>query len=258
MYRSSRKQSEEIGSADLSGAFQILTAAYQRSLKASQQVSNSSRLLLQLRGSRREAERQATQAGGGAGAAGPQLEALQLEMASLPDLTPTINKTRAAEEAALQVQSDGQRLETQVSTSHSQMEEDLSRMRYLIQQVRDFLSDLDTDVATMQEVREAVLALWLPTDSATVLKRMSGIQAIAARLPNVGLVLSQTKQDIAWAHRLQDEAEKARVGARFGGAEKSETSLLQGKGVQGGGGAAASGTPKTPSSILWDVAFLLG
>ena len=124
MYRSSRKQSEEIGSADLSGeasrrhlcrtssssiplppgsgwpnshplaagAFQILTAAYQRSLKASQQVSNSSRLLLQLRGSRREAERQATQAGGGAGAAGPRLEALQLEMASLPDLTPTVNK----------------------------------------------------------------------------------------------------------------------------------------------------------------------
>ncbi|KAI5201459.1 Laminin Subunit Beta-3 [Manis pentadactyla] len=68
------------------------TAAYQRSLQAARQVSNSSCLLLQLRGSRREAERQATQAGGGAGAVGPRLEALQLEMASLPDLTPTINK----------------------------------------------------------------------------------------------------------------------------------------------------------------------
>lgn len=76
-----------------------------------------------------------------------------------------------------------------------------------------YLPDLDTDVATMQEVREAVLALWLPTDSATVLKRMSGIQAIAARLPNVDLVLSQTKQDIARARRLQDEAEKARCGS---------------------------------------------
>lgn len=59
-----------------------------------------------------------------------------------------------------------------------------------------------------------MLALWLPTDSATVLKKMSEIQAIAARLPNVDLVLSQTKQDIARARRLQDEAEKARSRAQ--------------------------------------------
>ncbi|XP_057350703.1 laminin subunit beta-3-like [Manis pentadactyla] len=77
-----------------------------------------------------------------------------------------------------------------------------------------YLPDPDTDAATMQEVREAVLALWLPTDSAKVLKRMSEIQAIAARLPNVDLVLSQTKQDIARACRLQDEAEKARSQAQ--------------------------------------------
>lgn len=47
---------------------------------------------------------------------------------------------RAAEEAASQVQSDAQRLETQVSSSRSQMEEDVRRTRLLIQQVRDFLS----------------------------------------------------------------------------------------------------------------------
>lgn len=47
---------------------------------------------------------------------------------------------RAAEEAASQVQSDAQRLETQVSASRSQMEEDVRRTRLLIQQVRDFLS----------------------------------------------------------------------------------------------------------------------
>lgn len=55
-----------------------------------------------------------------------------------------------------------------------------------------------------------MLALWLPTDSATVLRKMNEIQAIAARLPNVDLVLSQTKQDIARARRLQAEAEQAR------------------------------------------------
>lgn len=70
----------------------MLTAAYQRSSQAAQQVSDSSRQLLQLRDSRREAERLERQLGGGGGAGGPQLAALRQEMASLPDLTPTINK----------------------------------------------------------------------------------------------------------------------------------------------------------------------
>ncbi|XP_006834111.1 PREDICTED: laminin subunit beta-3 [Chrysochloris asiatica] len=279
VYQNKREQFEKISSADPSGAFRMLTAAYERSSQAAQQVSDSSRLLLQLRDSRREAERLERQVAGGGGASGPQLTALRLEMASFPDLTPTINKLcggsrqvactpttcpgelcprdngtdcgahcrgalhraggafrtagqvaekirgfnaqlqqtrqmiRDAEEAALQIQTDAQRLETQVSTSRSQMEEDVRRTRLLIQQVRDFLTDPDTDAATIQEVSEAVLALWLPTDSATVLRKMNEIQAIAARLPNVDLVLSQTKQDIARARRLQTEAEQARIRA---------------------------------------------
>ncbi|XP_027466863.2 laminin subunit beta-3 [Zalophus californianus] len=276
MYQSKKEQFERISGANPSGAFRVLTAAFRRSSQAAQRVSDGSRLLLQLRDGRREVERLEGQLGGGAGVSGPQLVALRLDMASLPDLTPTINKLcggsrqtactpgacpgelcpgdngtacgphcrgalpraggafrmagqvaqqlqgfnaqlqrtrqmiKAAEEAALKVQSDAQRLETQVSASRSQMEEDVRRMRLLIQQVRDFLSDSDTDAATIQEVSEAVLALWLPTDSATVLRKMNEIQAIAARLPNVDLVLSQTKQDIARAQRLQMEAEKAR------------------------------------------------
>ncbi|XP_040302259.1 laminin subunit beta-3 [Herpailurus yagouaroundi] len=276
IYQSKKEQFERISSTDPLGAFRVLTAAYQRSSQAAQQVSDGSHLLLQLRDSRREAERLEGQVGGGTGAGGPQLAALSLGMASLPDLMPTINKLcggsrqtactpgacpgelcprdngtacgshcrgvlpkaggafqtagqvarqlqdfntqlqqtrqmiRAAEEAASKVQSDAQRLETQVSASRSQMEEDVRRTRRLIQQVRDFLSDPDTDAATIQEVSEAVLALWLPTDSATVLRKMNEIQAIAARLPNVDLVLSQTKKDIARARRLQVEAEQAR------------------------------------------------
>lgn len=275
LYQNKREQFEKMSSADPSGAFRMLTAAYHRSSQAARQASDSSRRLLQLRDSRREAERLGQQIGGGA-ASGPQLAALKLGMASLPDLTPAINKLcggsrqtactpgacpgelcprdngtacgphcrgalprasgafrtagqvagqlqgfnaqlqqtrqmiREAEEAASQVQSDAQRLETQVSASRSQMEEDVRRTRLLIQQVRDFLSDPDTDTATIQEVSEAVLALWLPTDSATVLRKMNEIQAIAARLPNVDLVLSQTKRDIAQARRLQAEAEQAR------------------------------------------------
>lgn len=254
----------------------MLSAAYQRSSQATQKVSDSSRLLLRLRDGRREAEGLVQQVVREAGAGGPQLVALKLEMASLPDLTSAINKLcggsrqtpctagacpgelcprdngttcgsqckgalpraggafrtagqvaeqlrgfnvqlqqtrqmiQAVEEAASKVQADARRLETQVSTSRTRMEEDVSRTQFLVQQVRDFLSDPDTDAATIQEVSEAVLALWLPTDSATVLRKMNEIQAIAARLPNVDLVLSQTKQDIARAHRLQAEAEQAR------------------------------------------------
>lgn len=276
LYQSKKEQFEKISTADPSGAFRMLSAAYQRSSQATQKVSDSSRLLLRLRDSRREAEGLVQQVVREAGAGGPQLVALKLEMASLPDLTSAINKLcggsrqtpctagacpgelcprdngttcgsqckgalpraggafrtagqvaeqlrgfnvqlqqtrqmiQAVEEAASKVQADARRLETQVSASRTRMEEDVSRTQFLVQQVRDFLSDPDTDAATIQEVSEAVLALWLPTDSATVLRKMNEIQAIAARLPNVDLVLSQTKQDIARAHRLQAEAEQAR------------------------------------------------
>uniref|UniRef100_A0A8C5L6X3 Laminin subunit beta-3 n=1 Tax=Jaculus jaculus TaxID=51337 RepID=A0A8C5L6X3_JACJA len=271
-YQNKRDRSERLRSADPSGAFRMLTMAFERSSQAARQVSGSSGLLSRLRDSRREAEELEMQASRGGG---PQLATLHLEMASLPDLTPIINKLcggsrqaactpgacsgelcphngtacgshckgalpraggafrmagqvaeqlqgfhsqlqqtrqmiRAAEEAALKVQSDAQRLETQVSASRLQMEEDIKRTRFLTQQVRSFLTEPHTDAATIQEVSEAVLALWLPTDSATVLSKMSEIQSIAARLPSVDLVLAQTRQDIARARRLQAEAEQAR------------------------------------------------
>lgn len=72
------------------------------------------------------------------------------------------------------------------------------------------LTDPDNDAASIQEMSEAVLSMWLPADSATVLQKMREIQAIVTRLPNVDLVLSQTKQDIERARRLQAEAEQAR------------------------------------------------
>uniref|UniRef100_A0A8C2UPT0 Laminin subunit beta-3 n=2 Tax=Chinchilla lanigera TaxID=34839 RepID=A0A8C2UPT0_CHILA len=277
-YQNKRTQFEKISSADPAGAFRVLAEAHERSSRAAQQVSDSLNLLRLSRDSRREAEGLERQAQGG-GAGGPEFAALQMEMASLPNLTPTINKVcggsrqapctpgvcpgelclqdngttcgshcrgalprgggalqmagrvakqlqgfnsqlqqtrqmiQAAEEAALQVQSDAQRLEAQVSTSRSQMEDDVRRTRLLIQQVRNFLTDPSTDAAIIEEVSKAVLALWLPTDSATVLRKMKEIQAIAARLPNVDLVLGQTKQDIARARRLQAEAEQARIRA---------------------------------------------
>ena len=49
-----------------------------------------------------------------------------------------------------------------------------------------------------------MLALWLPTDSATVLQKMNEIQAIAARLPNVDLVLFE-KLEPQWSKKEKEE-----------------------------------------------------
>ncbi|XP_019523254.1 PREDICTED: laminin subunit beta-3 [Hipposideros armiger] len=305
MYQNKREQFEKISSADPSGAFRLLTAAYQRSSQAAQQVSDSSRQLLRLRDIRRETERLEQQLGGGGGAGGPQLTALRQEMASLPDLTPTINKVSHGWRGAPLPRAPCPRLgaasvtatltaaprsmeplpappplcssaaflagcDCSVLGSRQDMPCDEESGRCLClphvvgpkcdqcapyhwklasgrgcepcacdpnnslspqcNQISSSMrtgaesnwifslsspraavpSNPDTDAATIQEVSEAVLALWLPTDSATVLRKMNEIQAIAARLPNVDLVLSQTKQDIARARRLQAEAEQAR------------------------------------------------
>ncbi|XP_023375269.1 laminin subunit beta-3 [Otolemur garnettii] len=270
MYQNKRQQFEKFSSADPSGAFRLLTTAYERSSQAAQQVSDSSRLLRQLRDSRKEAERLEVQAGGGS-AGGPQLAALRLEMASLPDLTPTINKlcggsrqtacTPGACPGELCPRDNGTacgshcrgalpraggafRTAGQVAEQLQGFDAQLQQTRQMVEgqqllgvpqqgcqwvtsavgaaqpgQASDLhlmggcLPDPDTSAATIQEVSEAVLALWLPTDSATVLRKMNEIQAIAAKLPNVDLVLSQTKQDIARARRLQAEAEQARIRA---------------------------------------------
>ncbi|XP_028925322.1 laminin subunit beta-3 [Ornithorhynchus anatinus] len=122
----------------------------------------------------------------------------------------TMQMIQDAEESSAQIQSNARHLEAQVSSSRSRMEEDIRRISQFIQQIRDFLMEDSTDAATIQEISNEVLSLWLPTDTATVLNKMKEIQEIAARLPNVDLVLAQTKQDVARARKLQEEAEKAR------------------------------------------------
>lgn len=77
----------------------MLTMAYEQSSQAAQQVLDSSNLLSQLRDSRKEVEGLERQAGRG-GAGGAQLVALRLEMASLPDLAPTIDKVTENESPA--------------------------------------------------------------------------------------------------------------------------------------------------------------
>lgn len=72
------------------------------------------------------------------------------------------------------------------------------------------IADPDTDAATIQQVSNYVLSLHLPTDSATVLRKMNEIKQLAAKLRCPDSIIAQTAGDIAKAKQLQQEAEEAR------------------------------------------------
>nr|XP_033773617.1 LOW QUALITY PROTEIN: laminin subunit beta-3 [Geotrypetes seraphini] len=122
----------------------------------------------------------------------------------------TAQRVRMAEQTAKQIKDKAQQLVGQVNSTRTQMEEDVQRTRQFIQQVRDFLTDPGTDPDTIQKVSNHILSLRLPADSAAIQRKMNEIRSIAAKLPNVDAVLSQTKQDIDKARQLQKEAEEAR------------------------------------------------
>lgn len=73
-----------------------------------------------------------------------------------------------------------------------------------------FISEPSTDPATIQEVSEYVLSLKLPVDALSLQRKVNDIRSIAEKMPNVELVLSQTREDIARAKKLQTDAEDAK------------------------------------------------
>eukprot|EP00075_Anas_platyrhynchos_P011296 XP_027300549.1 laminin subunit beta-3 isoform X3 [Anas platyrhynchos] len=125
-------------------------------------------------------------------------------------LRDTAQLIKTTETSANQIQSNVRRLVEQMSVTRTQIEGDVRRIQQFIQQVRNFLSDKDTDPATIQEISEFVLSLRLPTDAAAVLRKMTEIQNLASKLQCPESILAQTAEDIAKAKRLQQEAEQAR------------------------------------------------
>ncbi|XP_035202771.1 laminin subunit beta-3 isoform X3 [Oxyura jamaicensis] len=117
---------------------------------------------------------------------------------------------KTTETSANQIQSNVRRLVEQMSVTRTQIEGDVRHIQQFIQQVRNFLSDKDTDPATIQEISEFVLSLRLPTDAAAVLRKMTEIQNLATKLQCPESILAQTAEDIAKAKQLQQEAEQAR------------------------------------------------
>ncbi|NWX87818.1 LAMB3 protein, partial [Nothoprocta pentlandii] len=303
-YETKKTQFETSRSSDISGAFKTIRSAYQTSSNASSLVAGASRLLAESRGNRKSTE-------GLEGAFTDYtstLQTLQGKIASLPNLTPVINKIcggfrlekctaaecegflclqdnstecgdglscrgvfplsqgalrkaekatsefrslsvrlqettrliKATETSANQIQSNTRRLVEQMSITRTQIEGDVRRVRQFIQKVRNFLSDRDTDPATIQEISESVLSLHLPTDAAAALRKMTEIQNLATKLQCPESILAQTAEDIAKAKQLQQEAEQARNRANavegnveevVGNLRRANTVLLEAQGA---------------------------
>ncbi|NXW65110.1 LAMB3 protein, partial [Eurystomus gularis] len=125
-------------------------------------------------------------------------------------LRETAQLIKTTETSVNQIQSNTRRLADQMSVTRTQVEGDVRRIQQFIRQVRNFLSDKDTDPATIQEISESVLSLRLPTDAAAVLRKMTEIKNLATKLQCPESILAQTAEDIAKAKQLQQEAEQAR------------------------------------------------
>nr|XP_034978544.1 laminin subunit beta-3 isoform X1 [Zootoca vivipara]XP_034978545.1 laminin subunit beta-3 isoform X1 [Zootoca vivipara]XP_034978546.1 laminin subunit beta-3 isoform X1 [Zootoca vivipara] len=130
----------------------------------------------------------------------------------------TTKMIRAAEIAVGQIQTNARSLGDQMTSTRAQIEGDIHCTQQFIYQVRNFLSDPDTDAATIQQVSDYVLSLRLPADTATVLRKMNEIQSLAAKLQCPETFISQTAGDIAKARQLQQQAEEARNRANAIGA----------------------------------------
>ncbi|NXQ35938.1 LAMB3 protein, partial [Alaudala cheleensis] len=162
-------------------------------------------------------------------------------------LQDTAQLVKTTELSASQTQSSMRRLLEQLGVSRTQLQGEVRRLRQLLQRVRSFLADKDTDPASIQEISESVLSLSLPTDAAAVRRRMSEIQKLAAQLRCPEDILAQTAQDIARAKRLQQEAEQARNRANavegsveevLGNLQRANTVLLEAQGALRGSGSS--------------------
>ncbi|NXI99520.1 LAMB3 protein, partial [Psophia crepitans] len=154
---------------------------------------------------------------------------------------------KTTETSANQIQSNTRRLVDQMSVTRTQIEGDVQRIQQFIQQVRNFLSDKDTDPATIQEICESVLSLHLPMDAAAVQRKMAEIQNLATKLQCPESILAQTAEDIAKAKQLQQEAEQARNRANaveasveevVGNLQRANTVLLEAQGAIRGSGSS--------------------
>ncbi|NXL71861.1 LAMB3 protein, partial [Leptocoma aspasia] len=162
-------------------------------------------------------------------------------------LRDTAQLMKTTELSASQTQSSARRLAERLGAARTQLQGDVRRVQQLLQRLRAFLADKDTDPASIQEISESVLSLRLPTDAAAVRRRMTEIQKLATELQCPEDILAQTAEDIARAKRLQQEAEQARNRANavegsveevLGDLQRANTGLLEAQGALRGSGSS--------------------
>ncbi|XP_056367162.1 laminin subunit beta-3 isoform X2 [Oenanthe melanoleuca] len=183
-------------------------------------------------------------ASGALAAAGQAAKEFSSLSARLQD---TAQLVKTTELSAGQIRSSTRRLAEQLAVTRTQIQGDVRRVRQLLQRLRGFLADKDTDPASIQEISESVLSLRLPTDAAAVRRRMAEIQRLATALQCPEDILAQTAEDIARAKRLQQEAEQARNRAKavegsveevLGTLQRASTVLLEAQGALRGSGSS--------------------
>ncbi|KAG8132023.1 hypothetical protein E2320_009904, partial [Naja naja] len=125
-------------------------------------------------------------------------------------LQDTEQMIRDAEITSSKIQTNAQNLRNQMSAIRTQIEADIQRTQQFIRQVRNFLSDPDADITTIQQVSNYILSLNLPVDTGTILRKITEIQNLIAKLQCPDSIIAQTAGDIAKAKQLQQEAEEAR------------------------------------------------
>nr|XP_015198236.1 PREDICTED: laminin subunit beta-3 [Lepisosteus oculatus]XP_015198237.1 PREDICTED: laminin subunit beta-3 [Lepisosteus oculatus] len=117
------------------------------------------------------------------------------------------------QDSANRVRQSTDKLANQIKQARRDLDKDMQDTRDFVQQLREFLSDPDTDPEAIQTVSEEVLNTKLPQSLDALRSKVDEIRRIAAGLPDSRKVLESTGPELDHARELLRKAETARTQA---------------------------------------------
>ncbi|XP_062842586.1 laminin subunit beta-3 isoform X2 [Trichomycterus rosablanca] len=109
-----------------------------------------------------------------------------------------------------QVRLSTDELANQMKRSRDDINDELKDVKNFLQKLKDFLSDPSSDPAVVQRVCDGVLGVKLPDTVDALKKKLKEIEGVASSLPDSTAVLKTAESQLDQAHRLLQDAEKAR------------------------------------------------